>query len=86
MDMVYEVRRQFREIPGIWKELENQNMLNVYIYRAFARNDVTRNFDYYCCRNFQLYADNNRNEVIYGWSYCLGGIPCTVVLGTTLKK
>jgi K(+)-stimulated pyrophosphate-energized sodium pump len=23
MDMVYEVRRQFREIPELWKELEN---------------------------------------------------------------
>jgi hypothetical protein len=27
MDMVYEVRP--REIPELWKELENQNMLNV---------------------------------------------------------
>jgi K(+)-stimulated pyrophosphate-energized sodium pump len=25
-DMVYEVRRQFREIPGIMEELVNRNM------------------------------------------------------------
>jgi K(+)-stimulated pyrophosphate-energized sodium pump len=29
MDMVYEVRRQFREIPGIMEELVNRNMQNV---------------------------------------------------------
>jgi hypothetical protein len=47
MDMVYEVP-SVREI-GIWKELENQNMLNVLIFlqSRFARNDVTRNFDYW---------------------------------------
>jgi K(+)-stimulated pyrophosphate-energized sodium pump len=26
MDMVYEVRRQFKEIPGIMEEQVNQNM------------------------------------------------------------
>jgi Na+/H+-translocating membrane pyrophosphatase len=29
MDMVYEVRRQFKKFQELWKELENQNMLNV---------------------------------------------------------
>jgi Na+/H+-translocating membrane pyrophosphatase len=32
MDMVYEVRRQFKEIPGIMEEQVNQNMLNVLIF------------------------------------------------------
>jgi K(+)-stimulated pyrophosphate-energized sodium pump len=31
MDMVYEVRRQFKEIPVSWKEQVNQNMPNVLI-------------------------------------------------------
>jgi Na+/H+-translocating membrane pyrophosphatase len=29
MDMVYEVRRQFRKFLELWKELVNRNMQNV---------------------------------------------------------
>jgi hypothetical protein len=32
MDMVYEVRRQFKEIPVSWKEQVSQNMQNVLIF------------------------------------------------------
>ncbi len=29
MEMVYEVRRQFKRFLELWKELENLNMINV---------------------------------------------------------
>jgi K(+)-stimulated pyrophosphate-energized sodium pump len=40
MDMVYEVRRQFKKFQESWKELENQNMQNVWIFLLAALREM----------------------------------------------
>jgi hypothetical protein len=47
MDMVYEVRRQFKKFQELWKELENQNMLNVFLPNSLREMMLPRNFDYW---------------------------------------
>jgi K(+)-stimulated pyrophosphate-energized sodium pump len=40
MDMVYEVRRQFRKFLELWKELVNRNMQNVDISTKAALREM----------------------------------------------
>ena len=40
MEMVYEVRRQFKEIPGIMEGKGNQNMTKCYTSLLKALNDA----------------------------------------------
>jgi K(+)-stimulated pyrophosphate-energized sodium pump len=63
MDMVYEVRRQFKKFQELWKELENQNMLNVFLPNSLREmmlpGILTIGFIAIVLLGKLVYADNN---------------------------